>query len=193
LGRHLEWSEAQLVERMLRREEAAWREFIARHDGLVRNLIRRILDRFPGTSRADTEEVRAAFLHDLLAHDMRKLRRFDNTRGSSLSTWIGMLASHATWDHLRVATRHSRGETQLLRREVTAHVPDPFSNLAAQESARQVEQAVSDLSTKDQTFVHLFYVLGRSPEEISAAMKISVKTVYSKKHKISARLQLLTL
>ena len=39
------------------------------------------------------------------------------------------------------------------------------------------------------TFVELFFVEGRTPEQIASEMRISVKTVYSKKHKIRCRLE----
>ena len=41
----------------------------------------------------------------------------------------------------------------------------------------------------DQTFVRLYYMDGLSPEEVAEEMQISVKTVYSKKHKIRSRLE----
>ena len=49
--------------------------------------------------------------------------------------------------------------------------------------------ALRALSQKDQQFVQLYYMDGLSAEEVAAAMCVSVKTVYSKKHKIRTRLQ----
>jgi RNA polymerase sigma-70 factor (ECF subfamily) len=52
-----------------------------------------------------------------------------------------------------------------------------------------VSDTLRTFSEKDQTFVRLYYVDGLSPEEVAAEMSISVKTVYSKKHKIRSRLE----
>ena len=53
----------------------------------------------------------------------------------------------------------------------------------------RVNATLSTFSSKDRDFVKLFYVDGLSPEQIAEEMKISVKTVYSKKHKIRCRLE----
>jgi RNA polymerase sigma-70 factor (ECF subfamily) len=47
------------------------------------------------------------------------------------------------------------------------------------------------LSSKDQMFIRLYFGEGLAPEKIAAEMGISVKTVYSKKHKIGAKLEAL--
>jgi RNA polymerase sigma-70 factor (ECF subfamily) len=52
-----------------------------------------------------------------------------------------------------------------------------------------VNEVVSSFSKKDRVFVRLYYVDGLSPEEVAERMAISVKTVYSKKHKIRCRLE----
>ncbi|MEM1418482.1 MAG: sigma-70 family RNA polymerase sigma factor, partial [Myxococcota bacterium] len=49
--------------------------------------------------------------------------------------------------------------------------------------------ALQSFSAKDRAFVRLYYVDGMSPEEVAAEMNVSVKTVYSKKHKIRCRLE----
>jgi RNA polymerase sigma-70 factor (ECF subfamily) len=52
-----------------------------------------------------------------------------------------------------------------------------------------VQDTLSGFSKKDRTFVELFFMQGRTPEQIAEEMRISVKTVYSKKHKIRCRLE----
>ena len=52
-----------------------------------------------------------------------------------------------------------------------------------------VNSVLETFSCKDRDFVRLYFMDGLSPEEIAAQMEISVKTVYSKKHKIRCRLQ----
>ena len=49
--------------------------------------------------------------------------------------------------------------------------------------------ALSDFSERDRTFLSLYYEQGLEASEVAAEMSISLKTVYSKKHKIRAHLR----
>jgi RNA polymerase sigma-70 factor, ECF subfamily len=44
-------------------------------------------------------------------------------------------------------------------------------------------------SERDRVFAALYFGEGMQPDEIARSMKISVKTVYSKKHKIQSKLE----
>ena len=48
---------------------------------------------------------------------------------------------------------------------------------------------LSDFSDKDRQFLDLFYARGMEAEEVAAEMQISLKTVYSKNHKIRTHLR----
>ena len=65
----------------------------------------------------------------------------------------------------------------------------PIEHLARAERWSLVNEALAEFSDKDQTFVQLYYVDGLDAETVAAEMNISVKTVYSKKHKIRSRLE----
>jgi RNA polymerase sigma-70 factor (ECF subfamily) len=47
---------------------------------------------------------------------------------------------------------------------------------------------MANFSARDRTFAALYFGEGMDPVEIARSMKISVKTVYSKKHKIQSKL-----
>lgn len=184
------YTEDELVSRMIAGEDAAWREFLTRYEKLIRSLIGRLMSRFSSVAgRGETDDIYAEFLQSLLLRDKHKLRCFDSGRGSSLGTWVGMLATNAAWDHLRRVARHSRCARELVQKVELKVLPDPLVALVAKETSRSIQQCFGQLSKKDQTLVRLFYVVGMPPEEIAVAMNISVKTVYSKKHKINTRLQ----
>ena len=65
----------------------------------------------------------------------------------------------------------------------------PFDQVEKKQRSRMVKRLVGKLSAKDQQFVSLYFSRGMSPEAVAEAMQISVKTVYSKKHKIQSRLE----
>ena len=65
--------------------------------------------------------------------------------------------------------------------------------LSAGQSAPEefVHDLRRDFSAKDRAFIALYFGDGLSPEQVADRLSISVKTVYSKKHKIQRRLEAL--
>jgi len=185
-----DWSESELLERMLLREGRAWREFHQRYDRLIYRAVHKVTQRFASVlESADVEEIYASLLCSLNTRDMHKLRTFDVSRGHRLSTWVSLLATNAAWDYLRSVSRQPQRAGASEAEQVMSHVPDPFQVLATKEEWRRVTDTLRSFSAKDRTFVELFFLEGKSPEQIADEMQISVKTVYSKKHKIRCRLE----
>lgn len=185
-----DWTEAQLLSRMLLRDGSAWREFHERYDRLIYRCIHKVTGRFPGSiTSEDVREIYAMFLLSLNRRNMHKLRTFEPERGNKLSSWIGMLATNCAWDHLRSVARQPQYATLADAEQVGCAASDPYQDLLDKERWSVVNDVLATFSAKDQTFVRLYYVDGLTPEEIADEMAISVKTVYSKKHKIRCRLQ----
>jgi RNA polymerase sigma-70 factor (ECF subfamily) len=182
--------ETTLLDRMLACEEAAWREFHRRYDRLVWCCIHKVAVRFTHVlGPEDVNEVYGNFYAQLLANRMHKLRSFQVERGNKLGTWVGMLAIHCTWDYLRAASRQPAGDPLSVVEESPAYEESPFERAARREDCDRVATLVATLSRRDRIFVRLYFVDGHSPEEVAEAMGISVKTVYTKKHKIRSRLE----
>jgi RNA polymerase sigma-70 factor (ECF subfamily) len=186
-----DFTDRELVTRMLARDSAAWREFHRRFDGLIYRCIYRVTTRFRGVLGSDAVgEIYSLLMLNLSVRDMHRLRAFEPERGNKLGTWIGMLATNAAWDHLRAASRQPKGPdvTEIVVEDSAA--PSPFEQVAVAERWQRVNEALRSFSSKDRDFIQLYYVDGRSAEEVAAELEISVKTVYSKKHKIRSRLAL---
>jgi len=182
-------TDQELVQRMLRRENRAWRLFSRRYDRLILATIRRITVRFSRSSSADADEIHATLMSSLLARDMVKLRTFDAER-SRLSNWIALLASHATWDHLRQAQRRS-----LLMRAMTADLEpepghDPARIAISREDFQRVMALREELTARERQFFDMMYLQGVSVKEAASQLGISVKTVYTKDHKVRVKLAL---
>ncbi len=181
-----------LVRALIADDPRAWREFNTRFSRLVLSTINRVTVRFSGiVSPEDTREIYATFCVQLLANDKIKLRSFDPERGSKLSTWLGLLASHTAYDFLRGARREPRNAALSEAEDLSSTVPDPCENALMRERAELVSQLLTSFSDKDRTFIQLYFGDGLDPELIAERLNISVKTVYSKRHKIQARLQAL--
>ncbi|MFK7985378.1 MAG: RNA polymerase sigma factor [Sandaracinaceae bacterium] len=183
-------TETELLSRMLLREGRAWRLFHERYDRLIYRCIHKVTCRFPGTVNSeDVREIYAMFLLSLNNRDMHKLRTFDPARGNKLSSWVGMLATNCAWDYLRGVARQPQTTTLADAEQIGSGSDSPFEDLLEKERWAVVNTVLATFSQKDKDFVRRYYVEGLSPETIAEDMGISVKTVYSKKHKITCRLQ----
>ena len=88
--------DAALIERVLRRDEQAWRELVRANEPTLRALVQ------------DNEELSASDVDDVIGElwlrivddDRRRLRRFAATRPASLDAWLAMQASQVAHSFL---------------------------------------------------------------------------------------------
>ncbi|MDP3276205.1 MAG: sigma-70 family RNA polymerase sigma factor [Deltaproteobacteria bacterium] len=183
-------SDLALLDLLLVNDSSAWQEFVRRFDRLVWRCIMKVTNRFVSViNNEDLREIHGNFYGMLMANNQHKLRMFKPERGNKLGTWIGMLAINCAWDYLRSVARQPAHEALSFASDRASESPDPFEQTAQRETCATVERLLSSFSHKDRTFVLLYFVESRSAEEIADEMGISVKTVYSKKHKIRTRLE----
>jgi RNA polymerase sigma-70 factor (ECF subfamily) len=181
-----------LISHLLDGQAAAWKAFHAAYGRLIATTIGRVVGRFGiGAGSEDAREIQASLCLELLANDKSKLRAFDPARGARFSTWIAMLASHAAYDFLRRRRREPRGDGECDADLLACDSPDPHTLCELGERARLVESLTHDFSAKDRQFLDLYFAQGLEPDEVANRMGISVKTVYSKKHKIRGRIEAL--
>jgi RNA polymerase sigma-70 factor (ECF subfamily) len=181
--------ERAFVERLIANEGSAWREFQRRYDRLVIRCITKITKRFSAVTAEDVREIYAQLAISLLANDKAKLRAFDPARGSRFSSYVGMLAIHCAYDWLRAMRREPQREALIEAVDLTSELPDPFEAAAQQERAELAARVMEGFSERDRRFAALYFGEGLQPQEIARSMKISVKTVYSKRHKIQCKLE----
>jgi RNA polymerase sigma-70 factor (ECF subfamily) len=179
-----------MVSGLLENRAEAWRALTLRYGRLIQSCISRVVSRFPSVVRAeDQAEIYSMLYLQLLANDRSKLRSFAPERGSRLSTWLGLLATHTAYDFLRTIRRIPRTTTLAEAEELAGETPDPVDVTLVRERASLVDVALAGFTSKDREFVELYFGEGLDPDEVARRMGISVKTVYSKRHKIQRRLQ----
>ena len=184
--------ELALLGRMLDDDEIAWREFNDRYARLIYSCIARVTARFSSVvGPDDIREIYATLWFQLLANDKKKLRSFQAERGNKLSSWIGMLAIHTAYDYLRCVKREPQRGALSEAETLSSDYSDPCEVLLWRERAEIVAALLQNFTEKDREFITLYYGEGLEPEEVAVQMGISVKTVYSKKHKIRSRLETL--
>ena len=180
--------EALLVE-VLARREVAFGELLRRYRGLLFRCITRITGRYERVlGSEDVEEIFAEVCLALWADDLRRLRAFDATRGMKLGSWLGLIATHATYDFLRRVARRPPHDDLDAVPERCVDEPTALDSLIAGERHDALGALTGELSRRDRDFVALYFGSEHEPEEVAAELGISVKTVYSKKNKITTRL-----
>lgn len=182
--------DVDMVSGLLENRPEAWRALTLRYGRLIQSCISRVVSRFPSVVRAeDQAEIYSMLYLQLLANDRMKLRSFAPERGSRLSTWLGLLATHTAYDFLRTIRRIPRTTSLAEAEELAGETPDPVDVTLVRERASLVDVALAGFTSKDREFVELYFGEGLDPDEVARRMGISVKTVYSKRHKIQRRLQ----
>jgi len=184
--------EMRLINGLVRGNESSWREFGVKYTRMLQACIARVTIRFPGLVGAeDVHEIYALLCLNLLANDRHRLRSFDPIKGMRLGSWLGLIAVHTTYDYLRNARRQPSGPCAEEIVDLAAQVPETSEACERREQAHQVACLVAELSDRDREFMGLYFGQGLSPDEVATRMGISVKTVYTKKHKIRSRLEML--
>ena len=183
-------SDLEMISGLLENRAEAWRAMTLRYGRLIQSCISRVVSRFPSVVRPeDQAEIYSMLYLQLLANDRMKLRSFAPERGSRLSTWLGLLATHTAYDFLRTIRRIPRTTGLAEAEELAGETPDPVDVTLVKERASLVDVALAGFTSKDREFVELYFGEGLDPDEVARRMGISVKTVYSKRHKIQRRLQ----
>ncbi|MET0341327.1 MAG: sigma-70 family RNA polymerase sigma factor [Polyangiales bacterium] len=183
-----EISDRDLIARMLGRDERAWRVFVARYGSIVRAAIRRILRRFSEAAAVDADDVYAAIMGTLVAHDMAALRQFDPERGTSFAGWLSRLAANRTWDHLRGCRRTWRTKRIFEQAAATSFEPDPEQTLILRDQCRDVLDLYAGMTPRDRRVFELRFLQNATTQEVCERMQIATNTVHTKCFKIRASL-----
>ena len=185
-----EWTDRELLRCVLRSDARGWAELVRRFRPLIYRCITKVTLKYsPRLGSADVDEIYADVMMQLVREDMHKLRMYNPARGTKLGSWIGMISVNAAYDFLRSAGR--RPLLDKVDGSIDPHEEcdrTPLDLLIEKERWGHLNELLGEFSDKDRMFVELYYQKGMEAEEIASEMQISLKTVYSKKHKIRAHL-----
>ena len=182
-------SDGRLLGHVLDKDQVAWNELIRRFRSLVFRCINKVAGRYDAVlSNEDINEIFGDMCINLLRDDMRKLRAYDPSRGAKLGSWLGLLAINTAYDYLRQTTRRPLLDRLDGAPERAVEGPSALDEILEKERWDYLKTLLADFSERDRRFVELYYGAGLLPEQVAAAMGISVKTVYSKKNKLQTKL-----
>lgn len=189
-------SERELVDRLIAAEERAWQEFVRRYDRAVIDAITKVINPFSRAVPSDLyADARSNFYAKLVANDMKVLRSFDHDRGVKFSSWLYNVAKTTAYDSLRAtkASHRSLAGTSAIEAwesSAESEFVGPERQYLGREELRELAVQVGKLSERDQELFRLTWVEGLDPEEVAAAMNVSMSAVYTRRHRIKRELGL---
>ena len=162
-----------LLRRCLHHEPGAWNDFVDRFLGLLYHVIQhtahlRSFDMRP----EDTEDIAAQVLLEIVENDYAVLRNF---RGQcSLATYLTVIARRTCVQEL---VRRAAAHEADLKAGKRIDAADRLRPHAGLESLEEVAKLLRTLPTKERSVVKLFYLEGRSYEEISTLLRMPVNSI----------------
>ena len=125
----------------------------------------------------------------LLRDDMKKLRQYDATRGFRIASFIGLVATNTTIDHLRSRQVEARPLDDVMEDYVSLAVTPARDVVEDREQMAIAREALGRLSAEERAFVVHGFHDERSPEELARTLGVTTNTIYSRKFKIREKLQ----
>jgi RNA polymerase sigma-70 factor (ECF subfamily) len=164
------------LQRCLKHESGAWNDFVDRYLGLIYHVVHHTAHlRSVPLSPEDTEDVVAEVLVQIVHNDYAVFRQF---RGqSSLATYLTVVARRICIHELtRRAPTAPEAARVNHRRPAPAHEESRKAE-AGLERLEEVQRMLRKLPTREREVVRLFYIEGRSYEEISTALHVPVNSI----------------
>jgi RNA polymerase sigma-70 factor (ECF subfamily) len=165
-----------LLRRCLHHEPGAWNDFVDRFLGLVYHVIRHTSDLRSFTlNEQDAEDIAAAILLQIVDDDYAVLRQF---RGkSSLATYLTVIARRTCVHEMArraAAGQVKRASVHPLLDDVEGDEPPPGKPMEALE---EVAQLLKKLPEKERAVVRLYFLEGRTYEEISRELDLPMNSI----------------
>ncbi len=164
------------VQRLLAGRRGAWRSFVQRHAPVIYGAVRKRL--IPAGRDSEVEDVVQDVFVKICANDFRLLRNYD-ARKAKLTTWLTVIATSASIDHLR---RNSRQTSNI------DTVPEQYLAVPAKEPA-WVKIPDGLLSPRQALIIELLYRHDMTAAEVGKKLGIDPQTVRSMHHKALQRLR----
>lgn len=162
-----------LLKRCLHHEPGAWNDFVDRFLGLVYHVIGHSADQrsFPLTSE-DTEDIAAQVMLQVIDNDYAVLRNF---RGqSSLATYLTVIARRTTVHELARRANNLPLRANNASADAEGDEPPPGKSL---EAIDEVSKLLKKLPEKERSVVKLYFLEGRSYEDISKELTIPINSI----------------
>jgi RNA polymerase sigma-70 factor, ECF subfamily len=164
----------ELIKRCLHHEPGAWNDFVDRFLGLVYHVVQHTAHmRSFVLKPEDTEDVAAQILLHIVDNDYAVLRQF---RGhSSLASYLTVISRRVCVQEM--ARRATAKEVQNRNADHVVEEPADARPKPGLEAVEEVGKLLKKLPMRERTVVRMFYLEGRSYEEISTELNIPVNSI----------------
>ena len=166
----------ELINRCLTGDAGSWNDFVDRYLSLIYHVIGYTAHlRSMRLGAEDLEDIAAEVLLKIVAGDYKVLRHF--RAQSSFATYLTVVARRICVQEL---ARRAQVKEQNRTGESNAPTVDREEAPAAQkgmESLEEVERLLKRLSGREREIIRLYYLEGRTYEEISTDTEVPVNTI----------------
>lgn len=166
----------ELIKRCLNHEPGAWNDFVDRFLGLVYHVVQHTADmRSYLLTAEDKEDIASHVLMKIVEHDYAALKQF---RGkSSLASYLTVIARRTCVNELANRAQMKERESGGKADEHATEAKPNSKPKAGLETLEEVGKLLKKLPNRERAVVRLFYLEGRTYEEISTELNIPVNSI----------------
>ena len=163
-----------LLQRCLQHHRGAWNDFVDRYLGLIYHVIHfTSYQRSVPLQPEDIEDIAAEVLLQIVANNYAVLNQF---RGeSSLSAYLTVIARRICVQEL--SRRAAQADVKARAKERAVAEDRGRHAAGGLETLEEVHRLLRRLPSREREVVRMFYLEGRSYEEISTALHLPVNTI----------------
>jgi RNA polymerase sigma-70 factor (ECF subfamily) len=169
--------EQRLIRRLIANDTAAWSEFVDNFSGAIFGAVVNTL-RKAGYGPDESTDVAQDVFVRLCKDNHRLLKQFDPDR-ASLKTWLGVVASSTTIDHLRRLRGHALSIDDM---------PEDFA-VTEPRPVERITVPVGLLSDRQALILKLLYEKDMDAADVADMLGIDSQTVRSTHHKALVKLR----
>ena len=167
----------ELIRKCLHHEPGAWNDFVDRFLGLVYHVVQHTADmRSYPLKPEDKEDIAAQILVRIVENDYAALRQFKGK--SSLASYLTVIARRTCVNELtnRMQIKEKEGGPKAAEHALEEK-PNSRPKAGGLETIEEVGKLLKKLPSRERAVVRLFYLEGRSYEEISTQLNIPVNSI----------------
>lgn len=169
--------EGEIVELLLRRDEAGMRELLLHYGPLMKYIIAPIL-----SNPQDREDC----LSETVLRVWEKIGQFDGTRGS-WTAWLTAVARNTALNHARHNARHDSGGA--VPEHTPSLEPTPEEQVLLQERQAALNKALGQLSSEDRILFYRKYYYMQSTAQIAAELGLTQRAVEGRLYRLKKQLR----
>jgi RNA polymerase sigma-70 factor (ECF subfamily) len=167
-------ADRDLLRRCLAHQPGAWNDFVDRFLGLIYHTVHHTAHlRSTPLRPEDFEDVVAEVLLQIVDNDYAVLRQFNGN--SSLATYLVVIARRTCVHAL--SGRQNKRDVQPLDGAALEEAEQQPERGHGEERLEEVQKLLRKLPGKEREVVRLYYLEGRTYEEISTTLKVPVNSI----------------